>query len=212
MEFIVALFGLIYYMSKAIDNVVQNNRFERKLIESNERYEEVNERWKKAVVDTELEKELWKYVTFGLNYEKVLEEISPVLQMFPSLSRIEKLCFNSADAKNYYCLTGKMAQNAADIDRSIALRILMAKRGKLLYDDACFCVKKNMISRCDYDDFIDFLFWIKSQLKLHGVDEELVIKQKLDYYYLNESTRDIIGNIYWYPTVSRTDLIKMQKE
>lgn len=212
MEFFIAFLGLIYWISRSIDEAIQHKRFEDRLEKSRRRYREINDSWKKEVIDTELEDELWKYVTFTLNYDKVWEEISPVLQMFPSLSKKKKLCFNSREAGNYYCLANKMALNAARIDRNIALRILLAKRGKVLREDVLFHISNDMLQRCDYDDYIDFLFWIKKQLESHGVSEELVIKSEGNYYYLNDNTRNMKGTIYWYPTVARIDNIRSNIE
>lgn len=208
MNFIIALFGLMYWSYRFFDETVKHKQFEKRIKESNERYKTVNDRWIKAVVDKELEDKLWDYVVHPLNYDEVWGKIYPVMQKFPSMSKIKKLCFNSKDAGKYYCVSGKRAQNAAKSDRRIALRILMAKQGKLMYSDATFVISKEMNQHCSNEDFVGFLFWIQEQLDAHGVHEELVVKNGSNYYYLNDNTKNIIGNIWWYPVVARIDNIK----
>ena len=147
---------------------------------------QVIDRWTSKVEDLYLEAQLRNFVEDPANRDKVREEVDEVYdRIFAKNIPLEMLVPRDLWTKPR---KGETAQQREDTVRRVsrlsdknALRIMMAKRGKICQFDAERSVLRYISKRryCGIDDHCQIdahvLMWCAEELKKHGVNEPFLI-------------------------------------
>lgn len=191
-EFFIALFGSLFYGGKYI-----KEKNELKQIDTRHKCNQADDecrkiRWLSRVTDRKLEMELEALIYDISNYETVWQEVSEAYRDMPWETE-DFICLTPeivdiAYGKGTYTKTQK--ENIARNNRLKALRIMLARRGKLRAQDAdAFGAIKSSWTGVPVSteqewskQETEFMLWITSQLAKHGINERLYIKQNTEVY------------------------------
>lgn len=169
--------------------------------------------FERKVLDRELEADLEDLIYDTSNYDKVWAEVSKAFDEMPWKPEDEKficVCPEAVDAvfgKGTY--TKKQKEQIAANYRKEALRIMMANRGKLTHNDVCvgfYSIGQDaptvrMGEKWNAES-ANFVLWINSKLKEHGVDENVYIcTSHNEYWAINERTKTYSGKYVWFPEI-----------
>lgn len=191
-EFFIALFGGLFYSGKYANERAKTKQAdqlrERGVAEDNHR----KYQWLARVTDRQLERELESFINDISNYEEVWAEVSEAYREMPWETE-DFICLfpdivDIAYGKGAYTKTQK--ENISKNNRLKALRIMLARRGKLRAQDAdTFGAIKSSWTGVPVSTEQEwskqetkFMLWITSQLAKHGINERLYIKQNTEVY------------------------------
>ena len=209
-DLFVALFGGLFWGDKYIKEKSEI----KEVRQSNEANQEIDNQyekeWLEKVTDKELEMKLEAFIFDVSNYDAVWKEISEAYREMPWETR-DCICLTTDAVKNRYKgrFTLKQCDNIAAHNRVEALRIMLAKRGKLPRLDAQLGIQAStwsslpeLTERQYSEEETKFMLWITEQLAKHGVEERLFFKfdGKLDAFLA--STHPYYRGIYvWEPMI-----------
>ena len=178
------------------------------------KYAQRKSEWESKVVDRNLEIELEDYVYRG-NRAEVEKAVLEAYAQMPWKKEIGHICFTPEEVYHYFgrgAFTKKERETIAQSNRTEALRILLAQKGKLRYGDAHFGIANNgfgapttkMMHEWNTDS-ANFALWINEQLKKHGVDEPMYIETSPGVVFrLTEENKFRNGSYIWEPVISPT--------
>lgn len=155
--------------------------------EANKKYSEVrtsNNSWRTRVTDRALEQQLKSFIQAPENRDKVLQEVNEVYENiyaskpFGELLPREQWCKAKPGWTPAY--HEEIQKEACKLNPTNALRIMMAKRGKILdYDADCSTMySPNRIAGGIWADSsltAYVLIWCADELNRHGVNEKFVV-------------------------------------
>lgn len=158
-----------------------------------EAYNTRKSRWLAQVVDRNLEIELEDFVYRG-DHAAVKQAIKEAYAEMPWKNENDYLGFTPASA----------------VWRKEALRILLARRGKLTAIDAEYGIKNSGFSAPTVKMMqeqnrasANFVLWIDKQLREHGICEELYIESGMNQaFLLTEPNKIRNGSYMWEPALS----------
>lgn len=214
-EFFIALFGGLFWGGKIHKEKSETKRaqsdFETTMAIRNARRSE----FERKVIDRELEADLEDFVYNTSNYDKVWSEVSKAFDEMPWKPDDEKficICPEAVDAvfgKGTY--TKKQKEQIAANYRKEALRIMMANRGKLMWNDARFGIHTigdgaptTRIAEQWNKETANFILWINQKLKDHGVNEMVLLEFGCGYnnwYQITEENKIKCGTYHWFPEI-----------
>lgn len=193
MELVIAvILGVILLIKFGSDkNAVRNTR------KAYDKKQQVISEWKSVVTDRSLEQRLKSFIHNPDNKEQVSEEVAPV---YEGIFAGKQLC--ELFPKERWCKTkaGWTPEYHEQVQREVcmknsenALRIMMAKRGKILdYDaDRSASYSPSVISSgisADSPLTAYVLIWCAKAIKEHGVPNEFIVPSIGKYG---------AGNIHW---------------
>lgn len=202
MSFIIGFIGIFIYMSVYFYKKECDKQFERKSKSEYISYKYLENDWLEKVTDSELEYKIKSTSYINDNRDLIYGEVMYVLNKYTGFN--EK--FNSFDSFRFY-----MEQN----HHNTIERILMAKNGKLLYDDAKYGIlsppvyNSKMIEIWNINN--DIMRWIDKTLKSNGIkyDMKFINGSNVDKVKYNKDLscpvdniyRPIGGKYYWEPII-----------
>ena len=156
------------------------------------------------------------------NCEQIWKEVKEAYDEMPWKKEKDKvMCLCADDVKTKFGIGAynrEEREKIAASHRQEALRIMMAKRGKLRFFDALYgieyggCGVLNRATLKEWDkECADFVLWIDRKLKEHGVNEELYIILPLNEACRIEDSKYEKGAYRWKPAIqSHTQLKNTQ--
>lgn len=210
-EFFIALFGGMFWGGKyakeksEIKQVRQSN-------ELNQTKDACKEsEWLSKVTNRELEARLEAFVFDNSNYDEVWAEVSEAYHEMPwETENFICLCPEAVEvAYGKGAYSKKQRDNIAANNRLKALRIMLARRGKLRAADAVqYGIPKSSWSGVPLlteqkwsEEETKFMLWITDQLAKHGVNERLYIKQNGTDAFLASTHPLYRGYYVWEPVI-----------
>ena len=212
-ELFIALFGGLFWGSKILNEKSQIKRVETSHKQMMNTYFSNKSKFEEKVTDRELEADLEDFIYNTSNYDEVWAEVSKAFDEMHWKSDDEKficICPEAVEAafgKNTY--TKKQREQIAANYRKEALRIMMANRGKLIYNDIhCGFHSSGQgaptvrLGEKWNTESANFALWINSKLKEHGIDEPVYIcTGNNEYWIINEETKTFPGEYIWLPEI-----------
>lgn len=169
-ELFIALFGGAHYGNKLLGEHVDHK-------EADERRAEVKTRrdqWCARITDRALEEELRLFISRPENQDAVLEYVSKVYDKILDGGRIDEFYPREMWCKKKKGWSHEFHEEVQTFvckrDSRNALRIMMAKRGRLTGMDAVNGVSKSICSASKLEAKI--VAWCAEELKRHGLKEE----------------------------------------
>lgn len=169
--------------------------------------------WTDRVTDQKLEQELNDFIYDPNNYEEVWDELSEAYAEIPGREK-QPFIFLTPESVAEVCgrgqYTKKQREEIASAGREEALRIMMARRGKLLYWDAYSGIHSSgwgAPTRTQAKEInkttANLVLWINRQLKEHGIDEDVFIDplETSWFVYPIESDMTRGGTYIWRPAL-----------
>lgn len=194
MGFFEALFGGSYMAGKYASDIKKANEAKIRGVQSATDAAARQQEWLARVTDKNLEIELEDFIFHEKNYDQIWAEVSEAYKDMP---------WNSDRTSILCCGYDRNDRNAKE-----ALRIMMAIRGKLIYDDAKYGIEQTKIqaptrlqTRQVIANQLGFVKWIDSKLKEHGIDEQLVIEVTWDSVFTVDSCEWRNGTYKWMPMI-----------
>ena len=181
-------------------------------------YEQRKGEWLKRVTDKTLENLLERQIYNMEDYEQIWKEVKEAYDEMPWKKEKDKyICLCADDVKTKFgrgTYSQEEREKIAASHRQEALRIMMAKRGKLRFFDALHgieyggCGVLNQATLKEWDkECADLVLWVDSKLKEHGVNEELYIILPLNEACRIEDSKYEKGAYRWKPAIqSHTQL------
>lgn len=214
LEFLIALFGGLKYFAEKAEFEEAQSDYERRA-KAHYRREEV---WLAKVIDKNLENQLEDFIYHRENYDAVWQEVSEAFAEMPWNKDRTRMYFSPDDVARDFGVrkfTKKERENIAANHRQEALRIMMARRGKLCYYDAYWGIENTgylapttlMMNQLN-ENTSRFILWINTQLKKHGIDEKVYIEVAGGSAYPVESSLQRQGKYMWEPRLSMLAKIK----
>lgn len=211
-EFFIALFGGLYYGNKYASETSKIKAAQRDYEHNSNVYFSRKEEWMSRVVDKELEIQLEDFISRKENYNAVWQEVSAAFAEMPWNNGRNLMCFSPDDVIKAFGkgkFTKKERENISKNHRKEALRIMLARRGKLCYLDAdigianCgFSAPTTLQMRQWNGNSSRFVLWINDQLKKHGIDEDLFIETTPNSAFPLASSLTRNGTYKWRPNLS----------
>lgn len=202
-EFILVIFGGIYWILRWAYETGTQQGAQMSLEERRKRREARQKKWLEKSTNLPLEKE----ITTKMRDEELSKEFLPELQeAAKELKMMNDSFFFGYHVyyPNYYC------KNNVD-----AIRIALANRGYLRYEDARWGFSNDVPSRlrrdpARYTEAVDnrreFMEWIDKRLKEHGIDEEMCM-ETTKLYHLNEHTSRFCGCFIYAPASIKDEIV-----
>ena len=215
-EFFIALFGGLFWGGKLSNEKSSAKKADQDHQHRMDTYFSRKNSFERKVLDRELEADLEDLIFDTSNYDKVWAEVSKAFDEMPWKPDDEQfifICPEAVDAvfgKGTY--TKKQKEQIAANYRKEALRIMMANRGKLTHNDVCVgfysigqgAPTTRMGEKWNAES-ANFVLWINSKLKEHGVDENVYIcTSHNEYWAINEKTKTYSGKCVWFPEILPT--------
>lgn len=209
-EFFIALFGGLFWGGK-----YAKEKSEIKRVQDNNEINQIKDAYKRSewmskVTDEELEMQLEAFVFDTANYDKVWAEVAEAYKEMPWENE-EFICIYPETVEIAYgkgVYNKKQRDNIAANNRLKALRILLAKRGKLRRCDADWGIPTSVFGgvplpteRKWLEEETKFMLWITDQLAKHGIEERLYIKQIGNEAFLASSHPCYRGEYVWEPVI-----------
>lgn len=139
--------------------------------ESEAAFQEQLKAWLAKVADVDLERELETYICEPRNRKAVIDAVNKAYREMGHDQDADAMIFLAQKTKD---------EAYASRCRKTALRIMMARRGKLLYWDAHDGIDVTIgdaptynMRKAKYQQKVRLVFWINDQLKKHGINEPL---------------------------------------
>ena len=139
--------------------------------ESETTFQKQMETWLDRVTDADLERELETYIYEPRNRKAVIDAVNKAYREMGYDQNADAMIFQAQKAKD---------EAYTERCRKTALRILMARRGKLPYWDAHDGIDVTIgeaptydMRKSKYQQKVRLVFWINDQLKKHGINESL---------------------------------------
>lgn len=181
-------------------------------IEQNGTYEERKEAWLNRVTDKTLENHLERQIYNMENREQIWKEVKEAYDEMPWKKERDKfICLCAKDVKTKFGIgtyTQEEIEKIAASYRKEALRIMLAKRGKLRFFDALYgieyggCGLLRQAALKEWDkECADFVFWIDTKLKKQGVNEELYIISLYNEVWRFKDFKYEKGTYRWKPAL-----------
>lgn len=166
--------------------------------------------WVSRVTDNDLEIQLEDYIYRDENRDAVIEEVRKAFEEWPNrMEDMPKLYFNMGQFPKGVKLTKKQKEITVRNSRSIAMRVLMGRHGKMSCHDAEWGIENNgfsaptILQGREWNLFwLHQAQWLNERLKEHGIDEEMFIDFGNHEFYTIESCPWRNGRIVWAPTIS----------
>ena len=174
-------------------------------------------KWISAVVDRNLEIELEDYVYRG-DHNELRKQVLEAYAEMPWKKDINYICYTPEEVAAYFgrgSFTKKERETIAQNNRLEALRILLAKKGKLKSLDAEYGMANNgfgapttkMMHEWNTDS-ADFALWVDKQLRAHGICEPLYIETSPQMaFHLTAANKFRNGSYKWEPALYPTTKI-----
>lgn len=210
-EFFVALFGGLFWGGKYAKEKSNNKKVDQSR-ELNKNIDDDKERkWLSRVTDKKLEAEIEELVYNISNYDAIWAEVSQAYNDMPwETEEFICLCQEAIDAAyGKGAFTKKQCENIIKNNRLKAIRILLARRGKLRVCDAGrYGIPKSTWSGIPLfteqkwsEQETKFMLWITKQLGKHGIHEKLYIKQYGTDAFLASTHPLYRGYYVWEPVI-----------
>ena len=170
------------------------------------------EKWLEQVTDRKLEFELEDMIYRGRNYDMIRQEVVEAFTEIHQANKIEDMmCLHPEDIVLRYgksAYTKKQRENIAAAHRETVQRVMMANRGKLMWHDAWsgipswgFGAPTTLMMYEWNEESADFVNWMDSKLREHGIQEELYVVTLLNEKYALETNRKMKGSYMWEPAL-----------
>lgn len=210
-EFFIALFGGLFYGGKFL-----NEKSKDKAYELSYKTQTINDNckkseWKSKVTDRNLEMELEAFIFDLSNYDEVWKEVSEAYNEMPWETE-NFICLSPSMVETLYGkgYSKKQKENIAKNNRDKALRIMLARQGKLRCYDADYGVTTGywenipLLTQQKWaKEKTEFMLWITEQLRQHGIDEKLYIQDDFGKDAFLASSNPIRNGRYvWEPMIS----------
>lgn len=191
-ELFIALFGSLFWGGKLLNEKIETKHI-RTTYEQNAKTDAQRKQiWLNKVTDKKLEEEIELLVYYPENHDKIRTEVLETYKEMPWKKDKTFICLTPEDVITYYgkgVHTKKERENIVAYDIEEATRILMANRGKLLYSDACYGIRRHVYSGCPQAiarqlciDEVNFIEWLTNKLRQSGVNEKVFLEQSIHYY------------------------------
>ena len=170
--------------------------------------------WLGAVTDEDLERRLEDYIYRPENRDAVIAEVSKAFHEAPNDPKhMPELFFTVDTMPRGLRMTKKERETFAANSRMVALRILMARRGKLPRIDAKYGIQNNGFSAPTELQgrewnlyWLHQVLWMTDRLSEHGVDTDVLIKSG-DGIHTVESCPWRHGTYIWGPLIAPWDTV-----
>lgn len=170
------------------------------------------EEWLQKVTDKGLEMELEDMIYRGRNYDMIRREVAEAFTEIHQADKIEDMmCLHPEDIAFRYgksAYTKKQREDIAAAHRKNVQRVMMANRGKLVWYDAWsgipswgFGAPTVLMGYEWNEESADFVSWIDSKLREHGIQEKLYVVTLLNEKYALETNRKLKGSYMWEPAL-----------
>lgn len=210
----IAIFGLLYWGCKLSNEKNQTKQSEKERVERREKINNQREKFESRVVDRHLEADLEDLIYNIENFDEVWAEVSKAYDEMSWMPDEEKfLCFTHEAVEKAYgkgTYTKKQRKQIIDSYRTEALRIMLANRGKLRYRDTFAGISSfgqgaptlRAGERLNIQS-ANFVLWIDSKLKEHGVYEPVYIHTHCHNYIplTSNSKKTYGGEYFWKPEI-----------
>lgn len=188
-EIFIALFGGLFWGSKIANEKIETKKartaYEQNAMSDSQR----KQIWLNKVTDKKLEEEVELLVYDLSNYDTINSEVLEAYKEMHWQRDKNFICLTPEHVEYFYgkgVYPKKVRDIMAKYEREDVLRILMAKRGKLLYSDACYGISRHneilypsAIARQKSMDEVDFILWLT---KKANIQDKVFIEQSTRYY------------------------------
>jgi len=188
-EFFVGLFGGVHYGGKILAESAEVKRFDKSSAEMLAYHDQRLRLWTNQVSDRSMEEDLKLFIADPRNYEKVWEEVHEAYLNMPTCKSYTTILLHEPMVLRYYgrnAYTKKQRENIAEHERSWALSIMLARRGKVTNTGVLDRSAVDLLHKGDgqqskkvWDETVEFWTYIRDELRRNGVDARLIFKTGL---------------------------------
>lgn len=168
-ELFIALFGGGYYGNKLLNEHIDHKEADNRRTEVKTR----RDQWCSMVTDRALEEELRLFISRPENQDAVLEQVSEVYDKILDGRRIDEFYPRELWCKKKKDWSHGFHEEVQEIvcrrDSRNALRIMLAKRGRLTGIDAVNGVSRSICAASKLE--AEVIMWCAGELKRHGLKE-----------------------------------------
>lgn len=211
-ELFIALFGGLFFGGKILNEKSKTKKIEQNNQNATDIYLSRKNNFEERVLDRKLEADLEDMIYHMDDYDMIWSEVSKAFNEMPWKKEDEKfICLHPEMVDIVFgkgTCTKKQKEQIVSNHRTEVLRIMMANRGKLTQKDVNKgiytpgqCAPTVRLGEQWNTESANFVLWMNSKLKEHGIEEDIYLCINNEFFSINEETKTRSGKYVWFPEI-----------